>query len=344
MKRQNKKRKPNFGEESKTLLQSEIILSQPLQSSTREPSNIKFSRRYEINRVERQLSLFSEIEGKQQYTLTIGKKELGISLLSIQRVDFALREILFRQSIIGGTQEKNTGLAKDGTTLDGQIITPSNINGEIVYIGEIQVELGEIAFLAFGSKDNKIKKLTEKVLEAFQEGIVAQSTYGDEKRRSLLWLRGHDYNAKTKAKILDIILNPIYTMGIESYYSYEPGVLTKLGNITKAKMNLLYELGKAHTSAPFTIYRSELLSRLEMESDYKKNPDRTLKSLREALEAFVSLGKLLEYPKEEQRGKDVLLTIKINPKYPTGKANPTYVKNVLSKRKGRRKRISNSNP
>lgn len=341
MRKQNKKKNRSFEGEDKTLLQSEIILSQPLRTTDRLPSNVKFSREYEINRVERQLSLFSEIEGKPQYTLTIGKKKLGVSLLSIQRVDFALREILFRQSIIGGTQEKNTGLAKDGTTIDGQTITPSTINGEIINIGEIQVELGEIAFLAFGKKDNYTRKLTEKVLEAFQEGIIAQNTFGDEKRRSLLWLRGHDYDAKTKAKVLDIILNPIYTMGIESYYSYEPGVLTKLGNITKAKMNLLYELGKAHTSAPFTIYRSELLSRLEMESDYKKNPDRTLKLLREALESFVEIGKLQEYPKEEQRGRDVLLTIKIDPKYPSGKANPTYIKNVLSKRKGRRKKISN---
>ena len=67
-----------------------------------EPKGIKYGRSYEMHRKPLQLSLYDIVgflaeDYKEKITLTIGTEEerrLGVTLLSIKRVDFALRELL----------------------------------------------------------------------------------------------------------------------------------------------------------------------------------------------------------------------------------------------------------
>ena len=290
------------------------------------PTSAKFGRSYGIQRKEVQLTLFSSLEDKQkEFTLSVGNIQRGVSLLSIKRVDFALRELLYRQSYQMGNLEQNTGVAKDGVLFktspeeEAQIIPPTRLNGKDYYVGEILVRLGELSLLAFGKDDNHTRKLTENVLKAMQEGIIARNAFGDEKRRSLLWLRGHDYDSKTNAKLVDIVLHAIYAKDVNRNFAlHRSGILNQIGTITDAKLDLLELLGLQDKRTPFRIYTGTLLEKLSLVDEYKKNKARTKKKLAEAISSLV--GKdliLLEEPetKLSPKGDIVEYIFHLNPNY-----------------------------
>lgn len=290
------------------------------------PTSAKFGRFYGLQRKEIQLTLFSALENKQEeFTLSVGNIKRGVSLLSIKRVDFALRELLYRQSYQMGNLDQNTGVAKDGVLVktspeeEEQTITPTIIDGKTYHVGEILIKLSDLALLAFGKEDNHSKKLAEKVLQAMQEGIIARNAFGDEKRRSLLWLRGHDYDSKTNAKMVDIVLHPIYAKDVKRNFAiHKSGVLNLIGNLTDAKLDLLELLGLQDKRYPFRIYTATLLEKLNLEDEYKKNKARAKKKIAEAISSLV--GKdlpLLAEPetKLSPRGEIVEYVFKLNPNY-----------------------------
>lgn len=292
------------------------------------PTSAKFGRSYGLQRKEVQLTLFSALESKQEeFTLAIGTLKRGVSLLSIKRVDFALRELLYRQSYQMGNLDQNTGVAKKGVLLktspdeEQQTIPPTIYDGQAYFVGEILVKLSDLAMLAFGKTDNNSKKVTEKVLQAMQEGIIARNAFGDEKRRSLLWLRGHDYDSKTKAKMIDIVLHPIYAKDVKKNFAiHKSGVLNLIGSITDAKLDLLELLGLQDKRYPYRIYTATLLEKLNLEDEYKKNKARTKKKIADAITSMVSVGILIEEPevKKTASGEIVEYIFKLNQNY--GKA------------------------
>lgn len=292
----------------------------------------KFGRAYEINKKEIELNLFSKIEESNEmaiskgedapFVLSIGTtRESGVTLLSIKRVDHALREILYDQSYRSGNLEQNTGLAKDGVLVDCTKITPEKIGGHSYYAAEIVEKLSVIATKAFGKNTNDTRKQTENVLKALQEGITARNTFGDEKTRSMLWIKGVDYDSKTKSKTFDIVLHPLYAKDVKKNFAlHRHGVLDMIGRPTDAKLDLLSLLGIQDKRKPFIRYIGTLLEELNLVEQYKKNKARTLNTIEEAIEAMVACSILLNAPVVEKnyRGDITKYTFTLNPNYGKG--------------------------
>lgn len=294
-----------------------------------EPNSIQFGRSYEVRRRALQLSLFDIVgflpeEEKGQFRITIGEKEereLGVTLLSIKRVDFALREVLYIQSYQNRNKDY-TGLAKNGILTDGAAVPPENIDGKEYNASEIHVKLGELAQRAFGENTFTSRKLTELTLKALQTGITVTNSAGDEKRRALIWIKGHDYDSKTKAKVLIIVLTGLYAKDIENNYAlHENGVLKKLGKLTEAKFELLSLLGLQRKDKPYTISLPILLDKLSLTEDYKKNKKRVLKTLQDSFLALIDTGIITQLPKADKTPKGDIqkYTFLLNPDYGKGK-------------------------
>ena len=289
------------------------------------PSSIKFGRFYEIKRPELQLSLFQNIEeNRPNFTLTIGSEDRDVSLLTIKRVDFALRELLYIQSYQNGNLEQNTGVAKNGVLLpsseneEGQSISPEIIDGKEYHVGEIIVKEGDLAKLAFGRDDGSTRKLTRGALKAMQEGITARNAFGDERRRSLIWLRGHDYDSRTNAKLLDIVLHAFYAKDVASNFAlHRQGVLNLIGKPTDEKLDLLSLLGIQDKRKPFNIYTITLLEKLSLKEEYKKNKSRAKKKIKDAIDAMLSCKMILQQPdtKKNSKGEIIEYTFYLNPNY-----------------------------
>ena len=292
-----------------------------------EPTGIKYGRSYEMQRRPLQLSLFDAIgflpdSDKGQLTITIGEKEerdLGVTLLSLKKVDFALREALYIQSYQSGNTKEYTGLARGGRLTDGTKIAKEKIDGKEYNAAEIRVKISDLAFRAFGVNSYTTRKQTEITLRAMQTGFTCRTAYGDEKRRSLLWLKGYDYDSKTKAKYQTIVLTAIYSKDIQNNFAlHRNGVLGMLGRVTDEKIELLSLLGIQDKRKPFVVYLYSLLDKLGLADEYKKNKKRVLKRLEsDDFPSMVSCGIITQLPKvgKDLKGNVIKYTFILNPDY-----------------------------
>ncbi len=291
-----------------------------------EPTSIKFGRSYELKRRPLQLSLFDAIgflpeEEKRQLTITIGEKEereLGVTLLSIKKMDFALREELYIQSYQNGNTQEFTGLARNGTLTDGTLIDCESIDGKEYNAAEIRVKIGDLAKRAYGENSYTTRKLTEATLRAMQTGLTCRNVYGDEIRRSLLWLKAYDYDSKTKAKYQTIVLTARYSKDIRNNFAiHRNGVLNMLGRVTDTKIELLSLLGLQDKAKPFVRYLPQLLHDLGLEEEYKLRKKRTMKTISEAIAAMVGCGIIVALPKVDKdlKGNVIKYTFTLNPNY-----------------------------
>lgn len=291
-----------------------------------EPKGIKYGRSYEMHRKPLQLSLYDIVgflaeDYKEKITLTIGTEEerrLGVTLLSIKRVDFALRELLYIQSYQNGNTKEFTGLAKGGKLTDGTLTPTELIEGKEYKCAEIKVQLSEIAKRAFGSSSYTNRQITEITLRAMQVGLTFRNIYGDEKRRALLWLKGYDYDSRTKAKVYNIVLTAIYSKDIRDNFAlHKNGVLNMIGRVTDEKVELLSLLGMQDKRKPFVAHLYKLLEKLGLEDEYKKNKKRVLKRLEGDFKSMVDCGIITQLPKAEQdlKGNVIKYTFLLNPDY-----------------------------
>lgn len=291
-----------------------------------EPTSIKYGRSYEMQRKPLQLSLYDAIgflpdEVRKEFTITIGEKEereLGVTLLTLKKVDFALRELLYIQSYQCGNTTEYTGLAKEGMLTDGTVIGKETIDGKEYNAAEIKVKIGDLAERALGNDSFTNRKIVEATLKAMQTGLTCRSVYGDEYRRSLLWLKGYDYDRKTKAKYQTIVLTAIYSKDIQNNFAlHRNGVLGLLGKVTDAKIELLSLLGIQDKRKPFVRYLYQLLKDLGLEEEYRQRKKRAMKKIEDANSAMVMCGIITQLPKVEKdrKGNALKFTYSLNPDY-----------------------------
>ena len=151
-----------------------------------------------------------------------------------------------------------------------------------------------------------------------QVGLTFRNIYGDEKRRALLWLKGYDYDSRTKAKVYNIVLTAIYSKDIRDNFAlHKNGVLNMIGRVTDEKVELLSLLGMQDKRKPFVAHLYKLLEKLGLEDEYKKNKKRVLKRLEGDFKSMVDCGIITQLPKAEQdlKGNVIKYTFLLNPDY-----------------------------
>ena len=270
------------------------------------PKSFKIGRALELHRANMERSLFSQLKKKEKGgELKFVGVPRGVSLLTIKQLNFALAKLLYNTSYQYGRKD-NTGLALEGRTTSGMTISPTEVNGKPYYSGEIVVKISELAAEAFGIDEptNAQKKEIDQTLQAMQH-IYVEIPLPDGKVRGeqLLNIPRYLIDDKTKAKMVDIILNPIYSMNILSGYGVHPqGIMKKLGGngkrVTEAKLNLLSLLGIQDKRKIFRIYISDLLEKLGMTEEYKERKKRALAKLTETFQAMIDCGIISVMPTE----------------------------------------------
>lgn len=286
----------------KDLLEVKIIS----QSKRKTPQSFKIGREFELRRSEAERTLFDSlgVESKERTIKLTETADKNVSLLTIKRINFALGKILYNQSYQTKNTEENTGVAKGGTLSDGSPIEPLRYGDKIYHHGEIIVKLSDLAAAALGvdPKDvtNAKKKEIEGTLYAMQKGLIVTYTDGVVLNESLLWIKRTLEDPKTKAKILDIVLNPIYAIGVANNFGAHPqDVLKRIGRATEPKLSLLSLLGIQDKRKPFRRYITTLLQDIGLYDEYKKKGAKyILKKLNSIFASMVKCGIISDLPEQ----------------------------------------------
>lgn len=245
-----------------------------------------------------------QIEHKtKDATIQISPSE--ISELTMTRIDFALSQILYNTSFQYGTQRENTGLIKDGQTIEGELPpTLPGVKGNNYQSGEIAFSLADITALAFGitdkSKVYNIQKQEIKGALAALDKMKVSITYpnGDVLTQKLFIIAEEYYRKEDGALFYHAFLNPIYTMQLKGgTAAYPQNIMQRLANatgkMTAAKLRLTKILAAQKLSVPFVRYKEELLSELEMLEDYRKDKKRANNKLEALFQNMREIGLLL---------------------------------------------------
>ncbi len=280
------------------------------------PTKIKMGRSYEVKRKEIQLSLFDNLpdEKIEQYSIRIGKDEerkLGVTLTSVKRIDFALRELLYILSYQNKNTAENTGLAKHGKLTDGQEIDGEEIEGKKYYPAQIMFSLSDITKRAFQTNSFTNRKLAEATLDAMQVGLIWDMGGGKEQRRSLLWIKGVDTDNNTGSKLYNVVLHPIYAKDVSKNFAlFKAGVLSEIGTITDAKIELLSLLGLQDKRKPFVVNTYTLLEKVGLLEVFRHDKKRGLNQLKKAIDGMVEGAVITDYPEEtkDYRGNIIQYT------------------------------------
>lgn len=311
------------------------------------PKSFKVGRALELQRSEVERSLFSQLKQKEEQGLFsfVGIPK-NISLLTIKQLNFALGKLLYNTSYQYGSKD-NTGLALEGKTTSGLTISPTVVNGKSYHSGEIVVKISELAAEAFGidEANSTQKKEIDQTLQAMQNIYVEiKLPDGRVRGEQLLNIPRYLKDEKTNAKMVDIILNPIYSMNILSGYGVHPqGVMKKLvgkgKRVTEAKLNLLSLLGIQDKRKIFRIYISDLLEKLGMTEEYKERKKRALTKLTDTFQAMIDCGIIAVMPTETigatgEKMYEFRLSKRYIPKSESGEEEPEESEDIDEQEEG----------
>lgn len=263
-----------------------------------------------------QRSLFDMLEEQaadSEGNVMYSKLPSAISEYDFRAYLIAAKATLFDQSYLCGNDDINSGFNREQsnlTTTDGL----HDEDGKPYVNGNICVTLNELCRVGYGLLDGqtpttKQRNSMRNAIEALHNnpiGIVYAN--GDTRESRLIVIMDKYTRKKDNAETYHLILNPIFTTQGKGYGVLQRGATTKLtqylisqGKTGRAGKNAEYyafleELAIQKKGKVWTISVENLLHRLNLIDQYRKDKKRTIAKLEGIFEAFVALGYLLDKP------------------------------------------------
>ena len=285
------------------------------------PKEQKISRAVVLQSHILQRSLFEELENpkpNESGEIIYSKLPSLISEYDFRAYMLASQLTLSDQSYLFHNEDINSGFIRDESNLtkDLQLLDEKKHS---YHNGHISVTLNELCRVGYGIPEGQAPSAAQRnnmraTIEAVDKtpiGVVYGN--GDQKETYLIKIMGKYTRKEDGSETYYLVLNPIFTSYGKGYGIMMRGATTKLSQylISKGRTG---RGGKSAAHIAFlqllSIQRGEewkvsvgnLLQRLNLLEQYKKNKRRTLDRLKSIFEDFVGTGYIKEIPTITQDG------------------------------------------